>query len=326
MIAPAPRRNQRHASKTSVIAALAGDTLIAITKFIAASITGSSAMLSEAFHSCADSCNQLLLLYGLRASTAAPDEFHPYGYGKELYFWSFVVAVVVFAMGSGVSIYEGVMRLHYPQPLGDVLASYIVLAIAALFEAGSWTVAIREFQRRRTSDSVILDVHRSKDPSLIAVLFEDSAALAGLFIAFVGITAAHQLKDPAYDAWASIAIGVVLAVVAAWLAYESKGLLVGEAVSPRTLQDIRTIIVQDPRVVRLIEALTMHLGPNDVLLTLDVDFADRLSTSEVEDTIVDLERRIQTRHPEIKRIFIEAKSWSRRRRGPGERPPDSSSG
>ncbi|HKI80353.1 MAG TPA: hypothetical protein VKA04_01810, partial [Pseudodesulfovibrio sp.] len=178
----------------------------------------------------------------------------------------------------------------------------------------SWWIALREFQKRRTRETIFQKVHRTKDPTLIAVLFEDSAAMLGLGVAFAGIVAAHVFGSPRFDAWASIAIGLILAVVAAWLAYESKGLLVGEGVEPGTLEDVTRIITSDPRVTRLVEALTMHLGPEDVLLTLDVDFADRLSTSEVEDTIVDLEQRIQRHHPEIRRIFIEAKSWSRRRR------------
>jgi len=303
----------RHASRKAVYAALAGNLLIAATKFTAAVFTGSSAMLSEAFHSCVDSCNQLLLLHGMRRSATAPDTLHPYGYGKELYFWTFVVAVLVFAVGSGVSIYEGVTHLRHPVPLTHVYATYIVLGAAFVFEGSSLTIAIREFQRRRTHGGIVGELHRSKDPSLLAVLFEDSAALLGLVIAFAGISLAEALGLPRLDAAASIGIGLLLAVVAFWLAYESKGLLVGESVAPRTLADIRRIIDAEPRVMRLIDALTMHLGPDDVLLTLDVDFADRLSTSEVEDTVVDLEERIRARHPEVQRIFIEAKSWRRRR-------------
>jgi len=216
-------------------------------------------------------------------------------------------------VGAGVSLYEGVTHLRHAEPLTHVYVSYIVLVVAFVFEGSSLTIAIREFQRRRTQGNVFREVHRSKDPSLLAVLFEDSAALLGLVIAFVGITLARTLDEPRFDAAASIGIGLLLAAVAFWLAYESKGLLVGESVAPQTLADIRRIIDEDPRVMRLVDALTMHLGPEDVLLTLDVDFDDRLSTSEVEDTIVDLEERIRHRHPEVRRIFIEAKSWRRRR-------------
>jgi len=308
----------RHASKIAVFAALAGNLLIAATKFVAAIMTGSSAMLSEAFHSCVDSTNQLLLLHGMRRSAAEPDRLHPYGYGKELYFWTFVVAVLFFALGAGVSVYEGIQHLRNPQPLQHVYWSYAVLAVAFAFEGTSWTIALRELQRRRTQPNLIQEVHRSKDPALLAVLFEDGAAMLGLIMAATGITLASVLHAPQFDAWASIGIGVVLAAVAWWLAYESKNLLVGESIAPRKLEDIRLIVDEDPRVERLLDALTMHLGPDDVLLNLDVEFADRLSTDEVEDTVADLEERLRRAHPEIRRIFIEAKGW-RRRRTPRER-------
>ncbi len=304
----------KHESKKAVIAALIGNTLIAITKFIAAMMSGSSAMLSEALHSCVDCCNQLLLLHGMRRAARPADTYHPYGYGKELYFWTFVVAVLVFALGAGLSIYEGVTHLKHAQPLTNIYISYAVLGAALVFEGISLLIAWREFRRRRKRETIFQAVHRTKDPTLIAVLFEDSAAMLGLIVAFAGITASQVFHAPLFDALASIGIGIILAAVALWLAYESKGLLVGESVAPKTLEDIRRIITEDTRVTRLVDALTMHLGPDDVLLTLDVDFADRLSTSEVEDTVVDLEQRIQHHHPEVKRIFIEAKSWSRRKK------------
>lgn len=304
----------RHESRKAVIAALTGNTLIAVTKFIAAAMSGSSAMLSEALHSCVDCSNQLLLLHGMRRAARPADASHPYGYGKELYFWTFVVAVLVFALGAGLSIYEGIMHLEHAEPLVNVHISYAVLAAALIFEGITWWIAWREFHRRRKRETIFQAVHRTKDPTLIAVLFEDSAAMLGLLAAFAGITASQVFHAPIFDALASIVIGVILGGVALWLAYESKGLLVGESVDPKTLDDIRHIITADTRVTRLVDALTMHLGPDDVLLTLDVDFADRLSTSEVEKTVVDLEQRIQHHHPEVKRIFIEAKSWSRRKR------------
>lgn len=304
----------RHESKTAVIAALTGNTLIAITKFIAAAMSGSSAMLSEALHSCVDCCNQLLLLYGMQRAARPADPSHPYGYGKELYFWTFVVAVLVFALGAGLSIYEGISHLEHAEPLSNLYINYAVLAAALVFEGISWWIAWREFHRRRRRETIFQAVHRTKDPTLIAVLFEDSAAMLGLLVAFAGITASQVFHAPLFDALASITIGVILGAVALWLAYESKGLLVGESADPGTLEDIRRITTEDDRVTRLVDALTMHLGPDDVLLTLDVDFADRLSTSEVEETVVDLEQRIQQHHPEIKRIFIEARSWSRRKK------------
>jgi len=305
----------KHASKKTVIAALIGNTLIAVTKFVAAAMSGSSAMLSEALHSTVDCSNQLLLLYGMRRAARPADTYHPYGYGKELYFWTFVVAVLVFALGAGLSIYEGITHLEHAQPLTNVHISYAVLGAALVFEGISWWIAWREFHRRRKRQTIFQAVHRTKDPALIAVLFEDSAAMLGLLVAFAGIAASQVFHAPLFDALASIGIGIILGAVALWLAYESKGLLVGESVDPQTLDDIRHIITADSRVMRLADALTMHLGPDDVLLTLDVDFADHLSTSEVEETVVDLEQRIQQHHPEVKRIFIEAKSWSRRKKG-----------
>lgn len=303
-----------YSSKKAIYAALVGNSLIAVTKFIAAAISGSSAMLSEAFHSCADSGNQLLLLYGFRRARRPPDRTHPFGYGKELYFWTFVVAILLFGLGAGASLYAGIVHLRQPRTIEHLYLNYAVLATAILFEAVTLWVAFGEFQKGRRWRTFFQEVRRTKDPTLITVLFEDSAALAGLALAAAGITAAHRLGMPELDAWASIAIGLLLAAVATWLAYESKGLLVGEAAERKILDDVRRTIAADRRVTRLIEALTMHLGPADILLTLDVDFADRLTTSQIEDAIFDLERRIQGQHPEIKRIFIEAKSWTRRRR------------
>ena len=307
----------RHSSRVTVYAALAGNLLIAATKFVAAMMTGSSAMLSEAFHSTVDSANQLLLLYGMRRASTKPDALHPYGYGKELYFWTFVVAVLFFALGSGVSIYEGIRHLRHPHPLAHEFENYLVLGIAFVFEGTSWTIAMRELFRRRTQPNLIREVHRSKDPSLIAVIFEDTAALVGLLIATLGITMARLLHAPQYDAWASIGIGAVLAAVATWLAYESKNLLVGESMAPRKLEAIRRIVDDDPRVLRLVDALTMHLGPDDVLLNLDVEFDNRLSTDDEEDTVANIEDRIRESFPEVRRIFIEAKSLRRRRAQPG---------
>lgn len=303
-----------YSSRKAIYAALIGNSLIAVTKFIAAAYSGSSAMLSEAFHSCADSGNQLLLLHGLRRAVRPPDETHPFGYGKELYFWTFVVAILIFGLGAGASLYAGIVHLRHPRPIEHLTVNYAVLATAILFEAGTWWVAFGEFQKGRRWRTFFQEVRATKDPTLIAVLFEDSAALAGLAVALGGITAAYVLDIPELDAWASVGIGLLLAAVATWLAYESKGLLVGESAERKIVDDVRRTIAADPRVTRLIEALTMHLGPTDVLLTLDVDFADHLTTSEIEDAIVELERRIQGPHPEIKRIFIEAKSWTRRRR------------
>jgi len=306
-----------HSSKKAIIAAFIGNGLIAITKFVAAGISGSSAMLSEAFHSCVDSGNQLLLLYGMKKSAQAPDTSHPFGYGKELYFWAFVVAVLVFALGAGVSIYEGIAHLQHAKPPTNSTINYIVLALALVFESFSFWVAIREFQQMKGDMSYFQAINRAKDPSIVAVVFEDSAAMLGLLVALAGVTAATVWHMPVFDAVASIIIGVILAVVALWLAIESKALLIGESANPEIVASISQIVAEHHQVNRTQDVLTMHMGPNDILLNLNVDFQDSLSASEIESLIIELEKKIQSRHSEIKRIFIEARSITRRA---GRRP------
>ncbi len=294
-------------SKKVIYAALVGNTLIAVTKFAAAAVTGSSAMLSEAIHSVVDTGNQLLLLYGVRRAGRAPDERHPFGYGMELYFWTFVVAILIFGVGAGISVYEGVERLLHPAPVRDPYVNYIVLAIAMVFEAGAWWVAYGEFRRRQGRLGLFAAVRESKDPTVFTVLFEDSAAMLGLCIALVAIAAGEALGLPELDAVGSLLIGGVLAGTAALLAYESKGLLVGESALPQVLRGIERILRQQPEVRRVYETLTMHLGPNDVLLNLSLDFDDRLSAAEVEAAIGRIDKRIRRAHPEVTRIFVEAR-------------------
>jgi cation diffusion facilitator family transporter len=303
-----------HSSKKVIYAALAGNAMIAGTKFAAATFTGSSAMLSEAIHSLVDTGNQLLLLYGLRRSGRAPDDRHPFGYGMELYFWTFVVAILVFAVGAGVSFYEGVAKLRRPEPISDTYVNFIVLGVAMVFEAGAWWIAFKEFNRRRGKLGILVSIRRSKDPTIFTVLFEDSAAMLGLIVAFVGIGLAEYLGIPQLDGVASMVIGLILACTAMLLAYESKGLLIGEAAYPEVQAGIREIISDDPGILVTNEVLTLHFGPEDVLLNLSVDFADHLSSVDVEAAISELEQRIKTRYPEVKRVFIEAQSWAGHRR------------
>lgn len=298
-------------SKKAIYAALIGNSLIAVTKFSAAGISGSSAMLSEAFHSCVDTGNQMLLLYGLKKSNTAPDESHPFGYGKELYFWTFVVAILLFSLGAGVSLYEGINHLFHPAELKNAYINYIVLILALIFEAGAWWVAFKEFRKSGGNASFFRKINRSKDPAIIAVLLEDSAAMLGLLLALLGIFLAQTLNLPILDAVASIGIGIVLSAVAIWLAYEAKGLLIGESAHPETVEKIRHIVNNDANVSNVIDVLTMHLGAQDVLLNLNVDFADHLSAADVEQSIIDIESSIQAELPEIKRIFIEASTWRR---------------
>ncbi len=309
-------------SRTAVIAALAGNGLIAVTKFAAAAFTGSSAMFSEAVHSLVDTGNQGLLLYGMKRADKPADPSHPFGYGRELYFWAFVVAIMLFATGAGVSVYEGVSKLSNPHPVTDASINYIVLGLAIVFEGGSWFVAFREFQRRKGSLGYFRALQLSKDPSLFTVLMEDSAAMLGLIIALVGIYLAEALAMPELDAVASILIGVVLALVAAFLAYETKALLIGEAAAPEVIAGVRRAIAQERGIAQINEILTMHMGPQDVLLNLSVDFRSGLSSDHVEEAISSLEKKIKIEFPEITRVFIEAQALKAHRHaargaGPG---------
>ncbi len=292
-----------------VLAALVGNGLIAITKFFAASITGSSAMLSEAVHSVVDTGNQGLLLWGMKRAEKPADDRHPFGYGMELYFWAFVVAILVFAIGAGVSLYEGIHKLNAPTEIHRPMINYVVLGVAMVFEGVAWVVAFREFRRQKAASHGYFEAMRlSKDPTVFTVLFEDSAAMLGLFAAFGGLALTQWLGNPAYDAMASIVIGVILSCAAMMLAYESKGLLIGEAASDAVRDGIRRILTQERNIININEILTMHLGPNDVLLTISLDFSDSISSSDVEEIISALETRIKGKYPEVARIFIEAQS------------------
>jgi cation diffusion facilitator family transporter len=297
-------------AKRVIYAALAGNTLIALCKFAAASWTGSSAMLSEAIHSLVDTGNQGLMLYGLKRSKRPADERHPFGYGAEIYFWSFVVAILIFAVGAGVSIYEGIDKLRHPHPMIDVWVNFVVLGAALVFEAGAWLVAYREFAKVRGRHGYFEAIVRSKDPTIITVLFEDTAAMLGLGFAAGGLLLAWLAEIPEADGAASILIGLVLAATAAILAYETKGLLIGERAAPEVIAGIREIIADQPGITDLNELLTLHNGPEDVLVTISVDFADRLSSADVERVVTELETAIKDRFPHVTRVFIEAQSWT----------------
>lgn len=297
-----------HGSKKVIFAALAGNGLIAVTKFVAAGITGSSAMLSEAIHSVVDTGNQGLLLYGIKRSKRPADERHPFGHGSEIYFWSFVVAILIFGLGSGISFYEGVQKLFHPHPISSPHINYIVLLVAMVFEAGAWWIAFKEFGKVRGNFGLFEAVQRSKDPTLFTVLFEDTAAMLGLVAALIGVFFADRFGIDWADGAASIAIGIILAGTAAVLAYETKGLLIGEAAGRNVLIGIRRILSTSPEVHRVNELRTMHLAPNDILLALSLDFHDNLSVGDVEQSISRIERDIKGRFPDIKRLFIEVQS------------------
>jgi cation diffusion facilitator family transporter len=294
-------------SRTAIFAAIAGNLAIAATKFVAAFFTGSSAMLSEGIHSLVDTGNGGLLLLGFRMSQKPPDANHPFGHGKELYFWSLVVAILIFALGGGMSVYEGVTHLSHPQ-VHHSIWNYVVLGFAIVFESVSFCFAYRAFRSEMIGQGVFEAIRASKDPTTFTVLFEDTAALLGLIVAFLGIFLGHLLNNPYLDGVASIVIGAILAVVAGFLAYESKGLLIGEGVDPQTLASIRSIVSADPAVEEIKKLLTMHFSPDDVLLTLDIGFKKHLTAEEIAAAVNRLENNIRDQHPEIKHIFIEAKS------------------
>ncbi|RMI09419.1 MAG: cation transporter [Calditrichaeota bacterium] len=299
-------------SRKVIFAALTGNSLIAVTKFIAAGITGSSSMLSEGIHSLVDTGNQLLLLLGMKRARRPPDEQFPFGRGKEIYFWSFVVAILIFALGAGISVYEGIHHLQHPREMESPLINYIVLGAAMIFEGAACFFALREFNKVRGNLGFLEAIHRSKDPTMFVVLFEDVAAMAGLVVAFLGVFLTQFTGLLYFDGTASIIIGLILAVAAIWLAYETKGLLIGESADPELVRSIRQMVQEHPAIERIIHLFTLHMGPEFVLVTLTVDFTDSLAAGEVEQIIGELNRRIKEAHPVVKRVFIEAESWQPR--------------
>jgi cation diffusion facilitator family transporter len=295
-------------SKHVIFAALAGNTAIAVTKFAAAVFTGSAAMMSEAIHSSVDTGNQILLLIGLRRAARPASETHPFGHGLQLYFYTFVVAILIFGLGAVISILHGVERIRAPEPIENPWVNYVVLGLAILFEGGSWWVALKAFNRERAGRPLIRSVQDSKDPTIFTVLFEDTAALTGLIIALVGVVASQAFNLPMIDGAASVAIGVVLAITAGFLAYESQSLLTGEAADPATRRGIAALAEAEPGVVGLNDLRTMHFGPTEILVALSLDFQDHLSAADVENTVARLEHRIRAAYPQAGRIYVEAQS------------------
>ena len=297
-------------SKIAVYGAVAANLAIATMKFVGAAATGSSAMLSEGIHSVVDTGDGVLLLVGMHLAGRPADERHPFGYGKELYFWSLIVAVLIFGVGGGVSIYEGILRLLEPRPVEDAGWSYAILGGAALFEGASLGVAIRQFRRSIAGAPFWASLRSSKDPTLYTVIAEDSAALAGLAAAATGIYGSHALGMPAFDAGASVVIGLLLCGVSSLLILQARRLLVGEAVDTVMAEAIRAIAQNEPSVHRAGWPLTMHLGPDDVLLALDAEFKTGVPAEEVERAINRMEAAVRERFPEIGRIYIESRRVS----------------
>jgi len=291
-------------SRTVLLAALAANLLIAITKFGAAAITHSSAMLSEAVHSLVDTSNEVLLMYGTRQAARPADDAHPLGHGREYYFWAFIVSLLIFAIGAGVSTYEGIRHVMNPVEMEDPRVNYIVLALAAVFEGISWVFAFREFRARKGRRGYLEAAVQTKDPSTLIVFLEDSAALIGIAIALAGTYAAQQLDDPVYDGVASIAIGVLLGIVAVFLARENKKLLIGEAARPALERSIGDLARADPGVQDLNGMLTFQVSPMQVIAALSLHFHDGLDSDAIEDAVERLEARVRERHPEIIMLLV----------------------
>ncbi|PRY40116.1 cation diffusion facilitator family transporter [Spirosoma oryzae] len=293
------------ASKLPIYSALAANLGIAATKFIAASVTGSSAMISEGIHSLVDTLNEILLLIGIKRSHKPADANRPFGYGKELYFWAFIVSILIFGIGGGVSFYEGITHLQHPKSIEDPYWNYVVLGIAFALDGTSFVTALREFNRQRGTTPFWSAVKGSKDPSTFVVLFEDASDLLGLIVAFLGVFLGHQLNNPLFDGIASIIIGLILTAVSLMLARESRSLLMGESMSQETLERIVTMIEADPAVSAVLESPSMYMAPEEVFLILVIDFNDRLTIDDINRTIPAIRQTIRQQFPLVKRIIIE---------------------
>lgn len=302
------RFRKRSTSYSVVYVALLGNVLVAISKFIAAAMSGSSAMLSEGVHSVVDTANEGLLLYGIHRGSVRADDEHPLGYGREVYFWSFVVALLIFMVGAGVSIYEGISHIANPHPIEDAYLSYIVLGVAAVFEGSSWVYALRKFKGSKPYRDLPQMVIRSKDPPTFIVLLEDSAALIGLTIAAAGIYFSIALNQPWIDGAASILIGIMLGLVATLLAHETKGLLIGEAANVTTRNSIMMLVARTDGVVKAHDIFSVHIAPEEIMVALTVEFDDRLRTPQIEKAVEQLERKIRAVHPSVTAVFLKPSS------------------
>ena len=292
-----------HGNRTIWIA-FAANLGIAVAKFGAAAVTGSSAMLTEGVHSVVDSSNQLLLLWGRHAAKRPADEVHPFGYGRELYFWSFIVAVLVFALGAGVSVYEGIIHIADPEPAVSPLIAYSVLLVAFLLEGGSTWEAFKEFKVAKGKLGWIKAIQQSKDPTGFIVLLENGAAMFGIVAAAVGLGLSQLSGDPRYDGAASIVIGAILGLTAFFLAYESKALLIGEAADPELVAAIHTLVLEKDGVASIGEILTVHGAPDQITAMLSVDFEDHISAREVERLVCQIEDETAAKFPDVTRLYI----------------------
>jgi len=293
------------ASKIPLYSALAANLAIAITKFIAAAVTGSSAMISEGIHSVVDTANEVLLLFGIHKSKKPANELRPFGYGKELYFWAFIVSILIFGIGGGISFYEGVTHLQHPTFIENPKWNYMVLGIAFVFDGISFITALREFNRQRADTPFWTAVRESKDPSTFVVLFEDAADLLGLSVAFLGIFLGHYYQDPRFDGIASIVIGFILTAISALLLKESRSLLMGETASPKALAEVTRLTEANPTVLKVSRPLSMYMAPEEIILFLPVTFREEVNSREITQAIVQIRQTIQQKFPHFKQIYVE---------------------
>ncbi|NDV98650.1 cation diffusion facilitator family transporter [Salipiger sp. PrR002] len=299
-------------SPIAVYGALAANLLIAVAKFAAALFTGSSSMLSEAFHSVVDTGNEGLLLLGLARSRKKPDAKHPFGYGKELYFWSLIVAMLLFAIGGGLSVYEGIVHAMNPEPIEEPMWNYAVLGIAFLAEGASWIIALRAMLKtRKEGESALQTFRRSKDPSVFTVVAEDTAALLGIIAAALGVYLSVTFDAPIFDGIASIVIGVILIAVACLLVSETRSLIMGESADSEVTRSVRNIALEEPAISEVSSLLTMHFGPKQVLLNMEARFRTDLSAADIFETVERVQARIQEAHPDVRRIFFEIEAMRR---------------
>jgi cation diffusion facilitator family transporter len=292
------------------VIALVANLGIAVSKFVAAAITGSSAMLTEGVHSVVDSTNQLLLMWGRHAAKRAPDRYHPFGYGRELYFWSFVVAVLVFALGAGVSIYEGIIHIANPEHAVSPIIGYGVLLVAFLLEGWSTLEAFQEFKAAKGNTGWFEAIRQSKDPPSFIVLLENGAAMAGIVAAAAGLFLAQITGNPFYDGAASVVIGLILGLTAFLLAYESKGLLIGEAAEPELVSGLARLVSEQKGVVAAGEVLTVHSSPDQVTAMVSVDFDDSISAADVEHIVCTIEEEATKHWPQVRRLYIRPRKGS----------------
>lgn len=302
-------------SKIAIYGAIAANSAIAVSKFVAAFFTGSSAMLSEGIHSLVDTGNGILLLIGIRLSKKPPDQAHPFGYGNEIFFWSFIVAILIFALGGGIAIYEGVQHLLHPRQLANVQWNYLVLIMAMIFEGAALRVALREFKKTRRNRPFFQALRESKESTTIAVVVEDSAALIGLLIALLSVLLGQLTGWVYFDGIGSVLIGLLLVGVSFFFAVECKALLVGEGLGAANVEKIQMILEKEPRIARHHRPLSLYFGPNEVLVNLDVHFVDGLSSDEIEETVDRVEKRIKGAVPKVNRIYIEAETIQSRKKG-----------